>query len=816
MAYRSMFLLITLFWFSFSNPCYSDTDTLHQGQELKDWDQLVSSNRVFCLKFFSFGTMVSPYLGIFYNNEQARYRHLNYYQKKASDDLSNTAVWIANRNNPIPDIYARLIIDGNGKFSILSSGGTVLDLFRPPALIASNVSVTLLDSGNLVLRNLHPDGSVKQVLWQSFDYPTDTLLPGMKLGINLKTGHRWSLTSWRNPELPAKGLYTLDLNGTGQMVILRQGKIHWMSGPWQDGQFKNTDLQSSGPDVRFYYVSNETEQSFTYLTRTYDSYPALRMHQDAQLKGAPLNLNLLCRSIDDPPGCAEDAFENLICRKDLDFGSPKGDAYNYYNYVDEYVYDESYNFYDCLKICRSNRSCVAFTTTRNMEGCKTYSKRVYNPRANRREIAERHKEYDAFHNHGEESSSPVYAEQKIEVEEKKMMIWIGLITMITSLVVLLSCYWVCKNIGFKGTGKKIKKLWQLQMRRFSNYVQTDKNMNTELHYFTFQSISSATNNFSSTNKLGKGGFGEVYKGKLVDGQEVAVKRLSKSSGQGVKEFKNESELIAKLQHTNLVRLLGYCVEKQEQILVYEYMPNNSLDFFLFDPMKKGLLDWNQRFVIIDGIAQGLLYLHKFSRLRIIHRDLKASNILLDDYLKPKISDFGMAKSFGINESEANTSRVVGTRGYMPPEYLIDGTISTKIDVFGFGVLLLEIISSKMNFVSYDVEHPLNLLGLAWELWNEGRGLELMDPVLEDTCSPKEVMTCIHVGLLCVQDHAKDRPTMSEVVSMLTNENTNLPGPKQPAFFIERHATEVGAEERRGDRLENGSEDGESISVLVSK
>ncbi|KAJ0638828.1 putative non-specific serine/threonine protein kinase [Helianthus annuus] len=383
MAYRSMFLLITLFWSSFSNPCYSETDTLHQGQEFKDWDELISSNKVFSLKFFSFDNTVNPYLGVFYNNEQARYRHLNYYQKKASDDLSNTAIWIANRNNPIPDIYAKLIIDGNGKFSILSNGGTVLDLFSPPALIASNVSVTLLDSGNLVLRNLHPDGSVKQVLWQSFDYPTDTLLPGMKLGINLKTGHRWSLTSWRNPELPAKGLYTLDLNGTGQMVILRQGKIHWMSGPWQDGQFKNTDLQSSGPDVRFYYVSNETEQSFTYLTRTYDSYPALRMHQDAQLQGAPLNLNLLCRSIDDPPGCAEDAFENLICRKDLDFRSPKGDEYNYYNYADEYVYDESYNFYDCLKICRSNRSCVAFTTTRNMEGCKTYSKRVYNPRANR-------------------------------------------------------------------------------------------------------------------------------------------------------------------------------------------------------------------------------------------------------------------------------------------------------------------------------------------------------------------------------------------------------------------------------------------------
>ncbi|KAI3773797.1 hypothetical protein L1987_48330 [Smallanthus sonchifolius] len=743
--------------------------------------------------------MVSPYLGIFYDDKQIRYRNSDYYQKKASDDFSNKAVWVANRNNPVPDIYGKLIIDDNGKLSILSSGGTVLDLFSPTELVTRSVSVTLLDSGNLVLQELHPDGSVKQVLWQSFDHPTDTLLPGMKLGINLKTGHRWSLTSWRNDELPAEGLFTLvgDLNRTGQMAILRQGNVHWMSGPWQiNGEFKNTDLQSSGPDVRFYYVSNETEQSFTYLTRTYESYPALRMHQDGQLMGSPLNLSVHCLSINDPPGCAEDEFKKLECRKDYHFGSTDGYYYNTFRYVDEYVYDNSYNLYDCQRICWHNCSCVAYTTTRNRVGCKTYGKRVYNP-----ETVDPYKRY--------------YTIQ--EKKKKKDKTWIAIVIMFVPLVVLLSCYWVYKNI-LENT-KKIKKLLLLQMRRmrrFYIYVRTDKNMNTELHYFTFQSISSATNNFSSTNKLGKGGFGEVYKGKLVDGQEVAVKRLSRTSGQGVKEFKNETELIAKLQHTNLVRLLGCCVEKQEKILVYEYMPNNSLDFFLFDPSKKGLLDWNSRFVIIDGIAQGLLYLHKFSRLRIIHRDLKASNILLDDYMKPKISDFGMAKLFGINESEANTSRVVGTRGYMPPEYLIDGIISTKIDVFGFGVLLLEIISSKMNHVSYDVEHPLNLLGLAWELWNEGRGLELMDPVLEDTCTPKEVMTCIHVGLLCVQDHATDRPTMSEVVSMLTNENMHLPEPKQPAYFIERHETETKAVAGKGDKLGNGSENGESISILVSK
>ncbi|KAM0006720.1 putative non-specific serine/threonine protein kinase [Helianthus debilis subsp. tardiflorus] len=327
MTYGSIFLFTALFWFSFSNSCYSKTDTLHQGYELKDWDELISLNNVFCLKFFSFGTRVYPYLGIFYRNKQNRYPYnwdgssntaFDDSSNTASDDVSNTAVWVANRNNPIRDIYGKLIINVNGKLSILSGGGIVLDLFNPTLLVTRNASVTLLDTGNLVLQELHPDGSVKGVLWQSFDYPTDTLLLGMKLGINLKTGHRWSLTSWRNDELPAEGLFTLagDHNRTGQMVILRQGNVHWASGPWQNGEFNNTDLQSSDPDVRFDYVSNEVEQYFIYLTRTYDSYPALRMHQDGQLKSSALNINLHCHSVNNPPGCVEDEFEKLECRKD--------------------------------------------------------------------------------------------------------------------------------------------------------------------------------------------------------------------------------------------------------------------------------------------------------------------------------------------------------------------------------------------------------------------------------------------------------------------------------------------------------------------
>ncbi|XP_075667339.1 G-type lectin S-receptor-like serine/threonine-protein kinase At1g11330 isoform X2 [Castanea sativa] len=234
----------------------------------------------------------------------------------------------------------------------------------------------------------------------------------------------------------------------------------------------------------------------------------------------------------------------------------------------------------------------------------------------------------------------------------------------------------------------------------------------ELPLFNFEMLVRATNDFHLSSKLGQGGFGPVYKGKLSDGQEIAVKRLSRTSAQGLEEFMNEVVVISKLQHRNLVRLLGCCVEGEERMLLYEYMPNKSLDAFLFDPHKERLLDWKKRFNIIEGIGRGLLYLHRDSRLRIIHRDLKASNILLDKELNPKISDFGMARIFGSDEDQANTNRVVGTYGYMSPEYAMEGRFSEKSDVFSFGVLLLEIVSGRRNTSFYNDEQSQSLLGLA--------------------------------------------------------------------------------------------------------
>ncbi|GLU23237.1 hypothetical protein SLE2022_392600 [Rubroshorea leprosula] len=302
-------------------------------------------------------------------------------------------------------------------------------------------------------------------------------------------------------------------------------------------------------------------------------------------------------------------------------------------------------------------------------------------------------------------------------------------------------------------------------------------------------INAATKHFCDENKLGEGGFGPVYKGTLADGKEIAVKRLSRTSGQGLQEFKNEVMLIARLQHRNLVRLLGCCMEDNETLLVYEYMPNRSLDVFLFDSSMSVQLDWQRRFSIIIGIARGIMYLHEDSRLKIIHRDLKASNILLDGEMNPKISDFGMARIFGGNQSEANTTRVVGTYGYMAPEYAMEGLFSVKSDIFSFGVLLLEILSGKKNNGFYFYERCESLLTFAWKLWSQGQEMQLIDPQLVQSCVESEVLKCVHIGLLCVQKDPVDRPTMSSVILMLGSETITLPKPTEPAFFVGRIAAE---------------------------
>ncbi|CAI8610479.1 unnamed protein product [Vicia faba] len=298
---------------------------------------------------------------------------------------------------------------------------------------------------------------------------------------------------------------------------------------------------------------------------------------------------------------------------------------------------------------------------------------------------------------------------------------------------------------------------------------------SDLIVFGYLTIKVATDNFSTENKLGEGGFGAVYKGKLRKGQEIAVKRLSETSNQGLEEFKNEITLTARLQHVNLVRLLGYCTKKNEKLLIYEYLPNKSLDHFLFDPRKSILLDWRKRVNIIEGITQGLLYLQKI---------------------------------FGKNELEANTSRIVGTYGYVPPEYVRKGIYSLKYDVYSFGVLLLQIISGKRSSHYYGPDENMNLLEYAYELWMEGRGVEFLDPKLDDSTSDCKIMRCMQIGLLCVQDNSADRPSMLEVDSLIKNEGTLVDTPKMPAFSMKKHGS--------NSRLKFPSVNDVTISEMVAR
>ncbi|KAG2401385.1 hypothetical protein LR48_Vigan02g233000 [Vigna angularis] len=297
----------------------------------------------------------------------------------------------------------------------------------------------------------------------------------------------------------------------------------------------------------------------------------------------------------------------------------------------------------------------------------------------------------------------------------------------------------------------------------------------------FNMIRDATNDFSDSNKLGEGGFGAVYRGTLPNGQEIAVKRLSANSRQGDAEFKNEVLLVAKLQHRNLVRLLGFCLEGREKLLVYEFVPNKSLDYFIFDETKRAQLDWDRRFKIIAGTARGILYLHQDSRLRIIHRDLKAGNILLDEEMNPKIADFGLARLFVVDQTHEDTQRVVGTYGYMAPEYALHGQFSEKSDVFSFGVLILEIVSGQKISSIQHGEETGDLRDIAWRSWREGRARNIVDPTLNNG-SESEIMRCVHIGLLCVQDNAAARPTMASVVAMLNSHSFGLQVPVAPALY----------------------------------
>ncbi|GMP30280.1 hypothetical protein CsSME_00005017 [Camellia sinensis var. sinensis] len=296
--------------------------------------------------------------------------------------------------------------------------------------------------------------------------------------------------------------------------------------------------------------------------------------------------------------------------------------------------------------------------------------------------------------------------------------------------------------------------------------------------FKYSTLQKATEDFKESHKIGQGGYGEVFKGALADGREIAIKRLFVGGKCQIQAVCNEIDIICQAQHKNLVRLLGCCFTN-DSLLVYEFLANGSLDRILFDPEKKKELDWKKRLGIIIGTAKGLEYLHKDCQVRVVHRDIKASNILLDWKYRPKIADFGLARFYSSERIVANTA-IVGTLGYMAPEYLAQGRLTEKVDVYSYGVLVLEVVSGVQNNKFHSEDTLSTLVTTTWRHFQENTVAEIIDKSMEIE-DVEEVQRIVQIGLLCTQESPALRPTMTNVVEMLKEKNVELPTPSKPPF-----------------------------------
>ncbi|KAL8471294.1 hypothetical protein ACS0TY_028808 [Phlomoides rotata] len=321
--------------------------------------------------------------------------------------------------------------------------------------------------------------------------------------------------------------------------------------------------------------------------------------------------------------------------------------------------------------------------------------------------------------------------------------------------------------------------WEKRKQERSNLGKISYSYNKSNLNFKYETLEKATNYFDDSRKLGQGGAGSVYRGTLTNGNTVAVKRLFFSTRQWVDEFFNEVNLISGIEHKNLVKLLGCSIEGPESLLVYDFVPNRSVEQALFDKDKAKILNWKERYNIITGTAEGIAFLHGGCEHRIIHRDIKGSNILLDENFNPKIADFGLARCLAADKTHLSTG-IAGTLGYMAPEYLVKGQLTEKADVYSYGVLVLEIVCGRKN--NAFVDDSRSLLQTVWKLFKTDRLAESVDPCLKGDFPPTEASKVLRIGLLCAQASLSERPSMVEVVQMLTDENCEIPEPKQPPFL----------------------------------
>ncbi|XP_058073108.1 G-type lectin S-receptor-like serine/threonine-protein kinase At2g19130 [Magnolia sinica] len=757
MPFLSLLLFLIL---SLKAHLSNGSDSISPTQHLSWPHNLTSQDGKFELGFFTPGKSQNYYIGIWY--------------KQVSEQ---TIVWVANRENPLQNpsnSILKIAEDGNlvllspSKFPIWST-----NLISKPLNLTVAV---LLDTGNLVLRDRSNSSLVH---WQSFDHPTHTWLPGGWLGLNKATGENQRLTSWKNSEDPAPGPFSLEIDPgqTTQYFIMWNGsKIYCTSGKWDGEIFDLVPEMHLNYIYNFSFIQDEHRKYFTYSMKNSLTLSRFVMDLSGQIKQlswlegihswnlfwsqprSQCKVYALCGAFG---SCNEKSSSSCSCLPGFEPKSPKdwnleswwggcmrkthlgcgrngsfeGEKNRFWALPNMKLQDplrslEVGSIRECELACLNDCSCTAYAFESR---CSIWSGDLLNLQ----QLSDENVEGRTLHLRLAASEMKISASRKGTIT---LAVVGGVAGVVFLLGIVLFFIW---------------RQWQQQNMVCSEAVQGN------LIAFSYRSLQIATKNFSE--KLGGGGFGSVFKGTLPDLTTVAVKKLE-GLGQGEKQFRTEVSTIGMIQHINLIHLRGFCSEVAKRLLVYDYMPNGSLDSHLFGK-NSNVLDWPMRYQIAIGTARGIAYLHEKCRNCIIHCDIKPENILLDAGFCPKVADFGLAKLVGREFSRVLTT-MRGTRGYLAPEWISGLPITPKADVYSYGMMFFEIISGRRNTeesaVGGTVFFPI------WAVNKiESREIHcLLDYRLEGNANMEELSRACRVAGWCIQDDENDRPSMGQIVQIL--------------------------------------------------
>ncbi|PON46064.1 S-receptor-like serine/threonine-protein kinase [Trema orientale] len=736
-------------------------DTISTNQSLSGEQTVVSVGRKFELGFFKPGKSSNYYIGMWHKR-----------------DLLKTILWVANREKPVSDKFSSVLKITDGNLVLFSESRLPVWSTNVKSTTSASVQAVLLDTGNLILNKIGSSLLKKRVLWQSFDHPTHTFIHDSKLGYNKITKNKQRLTSWKNLEDPSQGHFSFELDPSDNSFTMQwtvSSWNYWSSGPW-DGE-----IFSQVPEMRlnglcyFKYIPDDNGSYFTHSLINSSTVSQFFLDVSGQIRqqlwlpttGWKLlwsfprqqcQVYAFCGAYG---SCSEKSLPFCSCLPgfrpkyprewnlmDYSNGCLRKGKHQCSNVNNNGAHGQRDRFLampgmsfpengetvtarsvvDCESACLNDCSCVAYAYDNSR--CSIWVGDLLNLR-----------QFEAGDSSGRALFIRVAASDFPSPKNKR-----GAVVVIGSAV---------------GLALFLGLIVLIVLRRIRRAVGATKALAGSLVVFGYRDLQNATKNFSE--KIGGGGFGSVFKGTLPDSTTVAVKKLQ-SVSQGEKEFRTEVSIIGTIQHINLVRLRGFCCKGTKRLLVYEFVSNGSLASHLFHQNKLHVLEWKRRYQIALGIARGLVYLHEKCRDCIIHCDIKPENI---PEFCPKVGDFGLAKHIGREFSRVLTT-MRGTRGYLAPEWIAGVAITSKADVYSYGMMLFEFVSGRRNSEQFESDGKLNYFpSLAAKVVVEGGNvLGLLDPKLEGNADIEEVERVCKVACWCIQDNEAHRPSMGQVVQIL--------------------------------------------------